>query len=682
VGSTFDVEVTVNPKPVIANKTAIICSEGTFTVTLNGGDIVPLGTTYTWTVSANASVTGQSAQTTGLSSISQTLTNLTNTPQIVTYTVTPTSGAAGNCEGSTFEVEVTVNPKPDIANKTETICSGTAFSVTPTNGADIVPNNTTYTWSVVDNTSVTGDLPQTTGQTSISQTLTNSTNTVQTVVYTVTPTSLAGTCAGSTFTVTITVNPAPVVDAITSKTVCVGDPVSVSFTTPVTGTEAVTYSWSNDETATGLAGSGTGAISFTATNTGTTPIVSTITVTPKIGTCSGATKTFTITVNPVPVVNTVPPKAVCSGGNVGKIEFETTISGVPVTYEWTNDNAATGLGLSGVGDIPAFTATTNTGTTAKVSNITVKPIIGDCEGTAKTFTLTVYAEIRPGKIGSDQAVCHGSTPDALLEGSPPKSGGTGEYSYQWQLSYDNSTWTDISGATEKIYQPGIVNTDMYYRRQLIDDCGTGYSDTVKISVVYNNYPDIRANVCLNGAQINLGKYFDSTNLISPVEWTKMSGANISSDGEVTISGLALARTHIYTYTLKNACAPSGIKRKFYLHVLDEHKAIKPLRDTIVICYKYAEAIQLNQIFGIDAVGDITTPNVVAASYIRPIMVAPYTGAKIFNGKAAYLDSAIPAKPYHGVAGAKQIEFNYTATSGCLQGKTYRIIIVLTPDMLE
>jgi hypothetical protein len=91
---------------------------------------------------------------------------------------------------------------------------------------------------------------------------------------------------------------------------------------------------------------------------------------------------------------------------------------------------------------------------------------------------------------------------------------------------------------------------------------------------------------------------------------------------------------------------------------------------------------MNQIFGIDAVGDITTPNVIAASYIRPIMVAPYTGAKIFNGKAAYLDSAIPTKPYHGVAGAKQIEFNYTAMSGCLQGKTYRIIIALTPDMLE
>jgi len=117
----------------------------------DGGDIVPGGTLYKWTVAANANVTGQSAQNVGQSSIGQTLTNLTNTVQTVVYTVTPTSGASGNCVGSTFTVTVTVNPKPVIPGQTRAICSGESFDVSLENGiptaSTIVPSGTTYSWS-------------------------------------------------------------------------------------------------------------------------------------------------------------------------------------------------------------------------------------------------------------------------------------------------------------------------------------------------------------------------------------------------------------------------------------------------------------------------------------------------------------------------------------------------------
>ncbi|MBK7710498.1 MAG: hypothetical protein IPJ37_05830 [Bacteroidales bacterium] len=102
---------------------------------------------------------------------------------------------------------VTVNPRATIANKTATICSGAAFSITPVNGgAEIVPGGTTYTWTapvLAPAASITGGSAQGTGQASISQTLTNTTNAVATATYTVTP--MSGTCAGATFTVTVTV---------------------------------------------------------------------------------------------------------------------------------------------------------------------------------------------------------------------------------------------------------------------------------------------------------------------------------------------------------------------------------------------------------------------------------------------------------------------------------------------
>jgi hypothetical protein len=63
-----------------------------------------------------------------------------------------------------------------------------------TTNTNIIPANTTYTWTVVPNANVNGESNQTTPQTSVSQTLTNLTNTVQTVVYTVTPVSPTAPC--------------------------------------------------------------------------------------------------------------------------------------------------------------------------------------------------------------------------------------------------------------------------------------------------------------------------------------------------------------------------------------------------------------------------------------------------------------------------------------------------------
>ena len=51
-------------------------------------------------------LTGYSDQTTGVSSISQTLINLTDESKTIVYEVTPISGT---CEGLPFEIEVTVS---------------------------------------------------------------------------------------------------------------------------------------------------------------------------------------------------------------------------------------------------------------------------------------------------------------------------------------------------------------------------------------------------------------------------------------------------------------------------------------------------------------------------------------------------------------------------------------------
>jgi len=194
-GPSQDFTITVNPTPSITTaQTATICSGGNFSVTPTngGGNIVPTGTTYTWTVAANANVTGETAQTTAQTAISQTLTNTTNVVQTVVYTVTPVS-PTGPCTGSTFTVTVTVNPTPVVPTQTTAACSGSTFTVSPTNNptATIIPSGTTYSWSAPTVTGITGTASGSNAS-SISGTLTNTTNLPIIVNYTVTPSITTG----------------------------------------------------------------------------------------------------------------------------------------------------------------------------------------------------------------------------------------------------------------------------------------------------------------------------------------------------------------------------------------------------------------------------------------------------------------------------------------------------------
>lgn len=226
----------VNPVPVISNKTASVYSGVAFTVTpVDGTDIVPAGTTYSWAAPAvTGGLTGGTSGT-DAANISGTLNNPTSSTQTATYTVTP---AANGCTGSAFTVTVTVNAIPVISDMTATICSGGSFTSTPVDGTNgIVPPGTNYSWPIP---TVTGGI--TGGQTgsgvaSITGTLINPTTAVHTATYTVTP--RVGSYTGSAFTLTVTVNPAAVVNIAGSDSVCEGTTLTLDA-----GAGFSTYAWS------------------------------------------------------------------------------------------------------------------------------------------------------------------------------------------------------------------------------------------------------------------------------------------------------------------------------------------------------------------------------------------------------------------------------------------------------
>ena len=115
----------------------------------------------------------------------------------------------------------TVNPRPTGSNTiVAAICTPATLSI----GLQALITNSVasnFVWVAASNANVTGE--STTNQTTatINNTLTNATASQQTVVYTVTPTSTTGSCAGSSFTVSVPVNPQPQ-GSLSGNTVCEG----------------------------------------------------------------------------------------------------------------------------------------------------------------------------------------------------------------------------------------------------------------------------------------------------------------------------------------------------------------------------------------------------------------------------------------------------------------------------
>lgn len=187
-----------------------------------------------------------------------------------------------------------------------TVCNNTnaVFTVAATPAT-----NPTYQWQSSTDAGVTWtDIP---GATTATLTVNGTTVAMSGTQYRAL--ALSGISSGYVISnvATLTVNPTPVVNAVNNMAVC-----NQMSTTAITfsGTPGnVTYSWTNSNPSIGLPASGNGNIpAFTGINTTQSDVVATITVTPSATTggvtCAGASRQFTITVNPTPIKPVVIPQ--------------------------------------------------------------------------------------------------------------------------------------------------------------------------------------------------------------------------------------------------------------------------------------------------------------------------------------------------------------------------------------
>lgn len=403
-----------------------------------------------------------------------------------TYIVTLTATAA-NGYSDIVTQSITVYPTPSMNDPADqSVCAGT-----PTQPVRFLPSvpGLTFTWT--NNHPEIGLAANGAGGTIPAFTAVNAGSTP--IVATIVVTPAANSCSGTAQTFTITVKPQATVSGYSAQAVCAGSPTTaVNFTSNI---PEATFAWVNDNSATGIAASGTGAIpSITALNAGTTPEVSNITVRPAFDGCIGSLQNFIITVNPVPVLTSGTDGGdVCSGT---LFNYTPTGNIAGTTFSWSRA-AVTGISnaaATGTGN-PAEMLINTTGQAVVVTYIYTLAASG-CTSTAYNVQVTVNPAATLSSTTTPPAICHNSlfsyNPESVTPGTV----------FNWTRAADayNPAASGTGNPLEALQNTGTLPITVTYDYTLTANGCTGAVQHVQVTVNPVPTDDFTSNgpQCLNG----------------------------------------------------------------------------------------------------------------------------------------------------------------------------------------
>jgi hypothetical protein len=397
VGDSIVLADTVKPIPTatISSVNNTTCSGQAVTVPISSNIA---GTIFLWTF-VQTNVLGATADSG--STLVQILSDTSTVQGIAAYTITPKSQ---NCSGLQIQDTIFVNPLPKLTSVlADTICTNSYTSINLTAN---IPS--TFHWSIG---TITGGIIGASNDTGsvIHQQLKNPSNTTAgTVQYIVSSTSNAYSCTGIDDTITVTVNPSPVLTNPTSKSICGNTFTDINL---ISSTPS-TYTWSGSLISGNVLGFGTGVdstINQQLVNTDTTvgTVNYTITITSIEGNCmADSNGVIQVIVRPQPIVTAGIDDTICAG------ESATLHAHGALTYLWSNSSTTDSILVSP-------TATTTYIVTGTADN--------SC---SKADTVIVNVNNLPTvNAGSDISICAGQ--DTMLTGT-----GTA-ITYTWNYGITN-----------------------------------------------------------------------------------------------------------------------------------------------------------------------------------------------------------------------------------------------------
>jgi uncharacterized protein YjdB len=605
------ITITVNPVPTVT-----ITNEGS----VCAGSTRTLGYTSTVTPVTSVQWTSNTPSVATVGATTGVVTGLTAGTATITCTVTTAEG----CKGSkTYTITVNALPDKPTPNNVEICYDGQPHEA----GANVKTGETVVWYDA-----------ETSGNKTVAPKLTN-VGTAQ--AYAATKITATDCESATRQLVTVTVYDLPDKPTANDVEVCYdGQPHEASANVK-TGETVVWY-----DAPTG--GNATTAPKLTNAGTAQAYAAAKITATG----CESATRQLvTVTVYQKPSPGTISgDPTVCVDS-----EITLTLTNADVNGEWKSSNngiATVNNGLvtgvaAGIADIWYVVKNTSTGCSDSVYK-----------------TVTVNPKPNAGAVSGATEVCVNS--EIILTNSTA-TGGSGITS-SWKSEDSNTATVDNSG---KVRGVSAGNVDIWY---IVTNTSTGCRDSVSYSITVKDednldYPDIRLRLCPSVGTVNLSKYLDTVGVQS-VSW---SGFSIQSNGELDASNLNIpGGTYTFKYTAIAGCPITAKVRKAYVKMLNNGESPR-FRDTVTICYIHAEAININQLFGLESSGLSYDYDAVT---VAPHVTQTSLGGTVFDGKTFYATQ--PKILYHG-ANVVMVTFTYTPAE-CLDGKTYKLVIVLSDEL--
>ncbi|NMM50418.1 PKD-like domain-containing protein, partial [Marinigracilibium pacificum] len=361
-GNPYDITVTVKPIPTVSALPSAesICNGTSTNITLSNPNNVA-GTTYTWTATADASISGASNGSGSV--IQQTLINSGSNGAVVQYQITPW---ANGCAGNPISAFVTVNPELIAdAGADQVICEGSSVTLGGAPSASGGSGSYNYNWN---------------GPNGFSSALANPTNIIPDVGinnYQLVVTDSRG-CLSMMAQVTITVDEAPQVYAGDDIQICRDGEVTLAGS--IGGSTSEAY-WSSPSGTGGFSPSNlfSEAITYTPTQAeiDARQVVLTLTTNDPAGPCPVVSDQVFIVINDLP--------------NAGFTGLPTELAENDPPVELTPFNSGGNFFFNGINfGTNFFDPNPNTGTNASLGDNDITYTFTDINGCTNSTTQTVF----------------------------------------------------------------------------------------------------------------------------------------------------------------------------------------------------------------------------------------------------------------------------------------------------
>jgi len=502
----------VDTVPVLTNSSLIqtICAghlSDPVTLTSN----IP-GTTFSWTATASAGVSGFTPSGNSNTIPAQTIFTTNNLTGTVSYAITP---ASGGCTGVVTNYVINVNPAAAFTSQpvSSTVCQGgtaATLSVTFINGP--LPGYQWYANTVDNNVSGTAIA----GANSASyEPPTTVPGTIYYYCIITFPSAVCTSITSITANVTVTAVPIITLQPRPTQSICLGGTIQTPLTLTYTGGSGnVSYQWYSN-TANSNAG---GSIIPGATGLNLTPQAFTIEGTYyyyAVATFSGSgcssilsdVARIQVVADPIVTAQPLGPQTVCQSAVPVNLNVTATGGVGPFLYQWFSNpvnNTTSGSLITGATGATYTPATTTLGSTYYYCVITQSTGL-DCEVTSNTAEVIVVPAPTFNLQPIPSIVCQGGTPTTL---SVSHINGIGAATYQWYENAVDNTATGIliSGATNATYNPSSASIGIIYYYCIISlpsgTCSAITSNTAKVTInavpAISTQPLPTQDICIGG----------------------------------------------------------------------------------------------------------------------------------------------------------------------------------------